>query len=104
MTVRVRRRDVRAWRRSVAVALVLSAALLASGCAAGRAFRQGAEAARVGQWDAAVEYYRRAVADDPDRPEYRIALERAMLEASRTHAAAAAAREAAGDLIGALHA
>ena len=104
MTVRVRRRDARAWRRSVAVALVLSAALLASGCAAGRAFRQGGEAARDGQWDAAVEYYRRAVADDPDRPEYRIALARAMLEASRAHAAAAAAHEAAGDLNGALHA
>ena len=92
-TVRVGRGDVQAWRRTVAVAVVLSAALLASGCAAGRAFRQGAEAARDGQWDAAVEYYRRAMADDPDRPEYRIALERAMLEASRAHAAAAAARE-----------
>ena len=90
--------------RAVVVAAVLSAALLASGCAAGRAFRQGAEAARGGQWDAAVEYYRRAVADDPDRPEYRIALERAMLEAARAHAAMAAEREAEGDLHAALHA
>ena len=100
MTVRAGRKDVRAR----AIALVVSAALLAGGCAAGRAFRQGAEAARAGQWDAAVEYYRRAVADDPDRPEYRIALERAMLEASQAHAVDAAAREAAGDLNGALHA
>ena len=91
-------------RAVVVAAAVLSAALLASGCAAGRAFRQGAEAARGGQWDAAVEYYRRAVADDPDRPEYRIALERAMLEAARAHAAMAAEREAAGDLHAALHA
>ena len=104
MTVRAGRRDVRAWWRAGTVAVVLSAALLAAGCAAGRAFQQGAEAARAGQWDAAVEYYRRAVADDPDRPESRIALERAMREASRAHAVAAAAREAAGDLHGALHA
>ena len=104
MTVRAVRRDVPAWWRARAVAVVVSAALLAGGCAAGRAFRQGAEAARAGQWDAAVEYYRRAVADDPDRPEYRIALERAMLEAAGTHAVDAAAREAAGDLNGALHA
>ena len=100
----VGRGDTRVRRGRVAAALVVSAALLASGCAAGRAFRQGAEAARDGQWDAAVEYYRRAVADDPDRPEYRIALERAMLEASRAHAAAAAAWEETGDLNTALHA
>ncbi|MYD71141.1 MAG: hypothetical protein F4W89_10425 [Acidobacteria bacterium] len=104
MTVRAGRRDVRAWWRAGAVAVVVSAALLATGCAAGRAFQQGGEAARAGQWDAAVEYYRRAVGDDPDRPEYRIALERAMLEASRAHAAEAVEREASGDLNGALHA
>ena len=104
MTVRAGRRDVRAGWRAGAVAVVVSAALLATGCAAGRAFQQGGEAARAGQWDAAVEYYRRAVGDDPDRPEYRIALERAMLEASRAHAAEAVEREASGDLNGALHA
>ena len=104
MTARAGRGDVWAWRRPVAVALVVSAALLVSGCAAGRAFRQGATAARDGQWDAAVEYYRRALAEDPDRPEYRIALERAMLEASRAHAAAAAGLEAAGEMNAALHA
>ena len=103
MTADAGRRDVRAWRRAGAV-VVLSAALLGAGCAAGRAFRQGAAAGRTGQWDAAVEYYRRAMADDPDRPEYRIALERAMREAARAHAATAAAREAAGDLSGALQA
>ena len=97
------RGDVRAWGRAAAV-VVLSAALLGAGCAAGRAFRQGAAAGRTGQWDAAVEYYRRAVADDADRPEYRIALERAMREAARAHAATAAAHEAAGDLSGALQA
>ena len=98
------RGDVRAWRRARAVTAVVSVVLLTSGCAAGRAFRQGTTAARDGQWDAAVEYYRRAVAEDPDRPENRIALERAMLEASRAHAAAAAGLEEAGELNAALHA
>lgn len=56
-----------------------------------------AEAAqRGGNWDAAVENYRLAVQDAPGRPEYRIALERAMLPAARAHLAAA------GDLSGAL--
>ena len=35
-----------------------------------------------GDWDAAVEYYRQAVQDDPDRAEYKIALERATFAAA----------------------
>ena len=85
-----------------AAAGVLIGAIVMSGCAAGRAFRSGEAAARGGDWDAAVEYYRMAVQDSPDRPEYRIALERAMLNAARAHLAAARAREAADDLPGAL--
>lgn len=65
-------------------ALVLAIALL-SGCAAGRAFRRGEDRARVGDWDSAVTYYRTAVQANPGRAEYRIALERAMLNASRLH-------------------
>ena len=92
-------------RRVVGTVLVVVAAgSLVVGCAAGRAFRQGASAARDGAWDAAVEYYRRAVQAEPDRAEYRIALERAMRRASQAHAAEAAALDAAGDLQGALHA
>ena len=83
---------------------MLAAAVLASGCASTQAFRDGASAARAGDWDAAVEYYRRALQEDPDRPEYRIALQRAMLGAARHHAAAAAEFEAMGDLPGALRA
>ena len=65
-------------------ALVLIIALLA-GCTASRAFRRGESRARVGDWDAAVTYYRTAWQANPDRAEYRIALERAMLNASRLH-------------------
>ena len=78
------------------------ACVFLSGCAAGRAFQSGQAAARGGNWDAAVEYYRLAVQDSPNRPEYRIALERAMLTAARAHLAAARELEAAGDLSGAL--
>ena len=76
--------------------------VLASGCTAGQAFRQGETAALNGDWDAAVEYYQRAMQEDPDRPEYRIALERAMVTAGRVHFAAAQELESRDDLTGAL--
>ena len=82
-------------------ALVLLIALL-TGCTASRAFRRGEGRARVGDWDAAVTYYRTAVQANPDRPEYRIALERAMLNASRVHFDNARALEAKDQLDSAL--
>ena len=84
------------------IAIAVAVAVLLAGCAAGQAFRQGASAGRGGDWDAAVEYYRRALEDDPGRIEYRIALQRAMLNAARQHADVAAELEALGDLAGAL--
>ncbi|MBI2833814.1 MAG: hypothetical protein HYX76_05240 [Acidobacteria bacterium] len=74
----------RSARLRRAVALVALAAVV-SGCAAGRAFRRAEIAARASDWDTAVVYYTRAVQADPDKPEYKIALERAMLNASRVH-------------------
>ena len=59
--------------------------IFVSGCAAGRAFRKGDEAARAGDWDAAVAEYTRAVQANPDRAEYKIALERATQTAAREH-------------------
>lgn len=72
-------------RRSRGLAVALAAALLVSGCAAGRAFRQGDVAMRAGDADQAVAHYRVAVQAAPDNPSYKIALERAMLAASRSH-------------------
>jgi Flp pilus assembly secretin CpaC len=46
---------------------------------------RGERAARAGDWDTAVEYYRQAVQDDPDRAEYKIALERATFAAAGIH-------------------
>lgn len=59
--------------------------LVVSGCAAGRAFRRGEEASRAGDWDSAVAEYTKAVQENPDRAEYKIALERATQSASREH-------------------
>ena len=90
-------------RARVVAALALTAFALV-GCGAARSYRHGERAARDGQWEAAVEYYRRAVRDAPDRPEYRIALERAMRSAARFHAAEAAALVESGELSMALDA
>jgi general secretion pathway protein D len=90
-------------RRSGAlIALVLVAATLVTACAAGRAFRKGEEAARLGDWDSAVVHFKRAAEDSPDRPEYKIALERAMQNAARDHIARAKELETADQLDAAL--
>lgn len=65
--------------------IVLVLAVAVSSCAAGRAFRRGQDAARAGDWDSAVQYFRQAVQENPDKPEYKIALERAMQSASQEH-------------------
>lgn len=59
--------------------------MVASGCAAGRAYRKGQEASRVGDWDSAVTHYTQAVQENPEKAEYKIALERATQNASREH-------------------
>ncbi len=79
---------------SRAILTVLLAAVVA-GCATGRAFSRGQEAASAGDWDAAVGYYRQALQDDPDRPDYKIALERAMIAAAQMYLTRAREFEAA---------
>jgi type II secretory pathway component GspD/PulD (secretin) len=66
------------------IALVVLAVLV-SGCAAGRAFRRGQDAARNGDWDLAVTEYTKAVQANPDKAEYKIQLERAMQSAAQAH-------------------
>jgi general secretion pathway protein D len=90
----------------IALARLVPVALLAAalaGCAAGSsAYKKGYIAAKVHDWDTAVAHFRTAVQDDPDKPEYRIALERAMMEAALLHASAAKDFEAQGQLDAAL--
>jgi general secretion pathway protein D len=77
---------------------VVSLAVLASACASSSAFDRGDEAAKLGDVDSAVAYYRAAVQADPTKTEYKIALEFAMLTASRTHLERARKYEAADEL------
>lgn len=81
---------------------LIAVAVLIGGCAAGRAFGRGETAARAGDWDAAVEHYRQAVQANPDRADYQIALERAMLNASIQHLDQARLFEARGQIEDAL--
>ena len=99
--------DGAAWRtgrrrRAGSCLLAVTLALVVSGCAAGRAFREGESAARTGDWDTAVAFYTRALQENPDRVDYKIALERAMLNASRAHLARAQEFEARDELSAAL--
>ncbi len=64
---------------------VLVLALLAGGCAAGSAFRQGDTLMRAGNLDEAVAAYRKAAQAAPNNATYRITLQRAMQAASRAH-------------------
>ncbi|MSO49559.1 MAG: hypothetical protein EXQ49_06600 [Acidobacteria bacterium] len=73
-------------QRAVAIGVTL---VLVAGCATGRAFRSGQQAARKGEWDAAVAHYREALKGRPTRVDIRIALQRATLAASAEHMARA---------------
>ena len=73
-------------RLTTFIVMVALAAVTAAGCATGRAFARGEAAGRAGDWEAAVGFYRQALEDDPDRPDYKIALERAMVAAAAMYA------------------
>src|SRR5262245_21419234 len=72
-------------KRLIALVSILAVALVAGGCAASRAYRMGNTAMRAGNLDDAVNLYRKAVLADPDNANFKIALERAMVAASRAH-------------------
>jgi general secretion pathway protein D len=86
----------------VRIAALIVIASLGVACAAGRAFSHGEDAARAGDWETAVDHYRRAVDKDPNNAEYRIAYERAMISASQVHLDAARVAEVRGQLEDAL--
>ncbi len=64
---------------------VIVLTIFVSGCTAARAYRKGYEAAQAGDWDGAVAHYTKAVQENPDHAEYKIALERATQTAAREH-------------------
>ena len=81
---------------NLGVVLLIAAAV--SACATSRAFMRGENASRAGDWDAAVEYYRQAIQDDPDRAEYKVAYERATYNAAVQHTELARKAEEEGRL------
>src|SRR5262245_23334862 len=91
-------------RAATTIVGVILAAALAAGCATGRAFARGEAAGKAGDWEAAVGFYRQALDENPDRPDYKIALERAMLSASAMYAERGKQFEDAGQLEEALRA
>ncbi|MGH9236711.1 MAG: secretin N-terminal domain-containing protein [Vicinamibacterales bacterium] len=84
------------------ITALLTVVALLAGCAASRSFGRGQSAARIGDWDTAVNEYRRAVQQEPDNAAYRVALTRAMLSASVAHLDQARRFEEAGQLDDAL--
>ena len=86
------------YRFRTIAALLAVVALLAGCSAATQAFNRGDELARMGNWDDAVEAYRRALQEQPDNAEYRIAYERAMISASVAHLDQARVFEVRGQL------
>jgi general secretion pathway protein D len=84
------------------LAVFLAFAVAAAGCAASSAFHKGQTAARAGDWDSAVEYFTKAVHDEPDNSEYKINLRRAQEESARAHVEKAKDLEAKGQLDAAL--
>lgn len=72
-------------KRIERLAALLALVIVMTGCAAGKAYRAGEFAMRAGNLDEAVAAYRRAVQAAPDDTHYKIALQRAMLAASRAH-------------------
>ncbi len=79
------------------------ALLMAVGCATTGGMIKNAESATLrGDHDTAVALYRQALADDPERIELRIALERATRTAATDHIRRAREFEAQDQLTGAL--
>lgn len=83
------------FTRLTRLILIVLIAAVTAGCAAS-AYKKGYRASENGNWDQAVEEYRQAVQEHPNRPEYKIALERAMLTASQQHLDKARIAEARG--------
>ena len=85
-------------KRLSGIVTVIALAGLAAGCASARAFSDGNTAMKAGDLDQAVAYFRTAAQAAPDNPNYKIALERALLAASRSHFDKARAFEAQDQL------
>jgi general secretion pathway protein D len=69
--------------RATGVVAAVVLLLLLLGCSARKAYNEGQDAVRLGQWETAVQRFTDAVEQAPKKPRYKIALERTRLEASQ---------------------
>src|SRR5256885_7248045 len=73
-------------RRFSKLTLCLGAGLIAAGCPKGRTdYTQGRKAEHLQDYDAAYDYYQKALKNDPENAEYLIKFNQARFEASSLH-------------------
>src|ERR1700686_883156 len=71
-------------RKNIAAAVLLTLPLIAS-CASYNSYEKARTAEKTKDWDQAVMYYQKALEVDPENLRYKIAFQRARMEASRVH-------------------
>jgi general secretion pathway protein D len=98
MTTTRNGRASRRFSRHPGAAAALVFALLISGCASSRAYREGEREEMRRHWDLAVLAYEKALAIDPKDSSARISLQRARFQAAQAHFERGRLHRAAGQL------
>jgi general secretion pathway protein D len=98
MTTTRNGRASRRFSRRPGAAAALVFALLASGCASSRAYREGEREEMRRHWDLAVLYYEKALAIDPGDSAARISLQRTRFQAAQAHFERGRLHRSAGQL------
>jgi general secretion pathway protein D len=93
--------SVAGWRRAARATAIGLVVLGLSACATGRAVRSGDAAAKRGDWDSAVAYYREALGREPGRIDVKMSLQEAEGAAAAVHLKRARDLEAQDQLSGA---
>jgi general secretion pathway protein D len=95
------RGSVAGWRRTARATAIGLVVLGLGACATGRAVRSGDAAAKRGDWDTAVAYYREALGREPGRIDVKMSLQEAEGAAAAVHLKRARDLEAQDQLSGA---
>jgi general secretion pathway protein D len=90
---------MRGWSKTI---LCVSVVLLAAGCPKGKEdYQQGRKAENLQDYDAAYDFYQKALKNEPENAEYQIKFGQARFEASAFHVKAGVKLRERGDLQGA---
>jgi general secretion pathway protein D len=90
---------MRGWSKTI---LCVGVGLLAAGCPKGKPdYQQGRRAENLKDYDAAFDFYQRALKNEPENAEYQIRFNQARFEASAFHVKAGVKLRERGDLQGA---